>query len=143
MNPGDDERAEELVEMLPTHRDSPIRKPIAHVIQAARLGRRLTGRCGLTFLLSIAGVAVFYLLFWGGSPPPQLPPPIPSPRPSKGTPSFYLMCVSSRKSGYHLEFQTCCFDVKDAFLHAYGGYEKYTTYPDDELRPISNTGQRK
>ncbi|KZV97787.1 seven-hairpin glycosidase [Exidia glandulosa HHB12029] len=32
--------------------------------------------------------------------------------------------------------------VRDAFLHAYHGYEQYATWPDDELRPLSNTGEK-
>ncbi|KAF8491367.1 hypothetical protein F5888DRAFT_1736805 [Russula emetica] len=27
--------------------------------------------------------------------------------------------------------------VKDAFLHAYGGYERYTTYPDEDPKAMS------
>jgi hypothetical protein len=33
--------------------------------------------------------------------------------------------------------------VKDAFSHAYGGYQRHTVFPDDELKPISNSGVRK
>ncbi|EJD35550.1 seven-hairpin glycosidase [Auricularia subglabra TFB-10046 SS5] len=32
--------------------------------------------------------------------------------------------------------------VRDAFLHAYHGYEKYATWPEDELKPLGNRGER-
>lgn len=34
------------------------------------------------------------------------------------------------------------FQVRDAFLHAYHGYERFA-FPNDELRPLSNTSINK
>lgn len=34
------------------------------------------------------------------------------------------------------------FQVRDAFLHAYHGYERFA-FPNDELRPLSNTSVNK
>jgi len=33
--------------------------------------------------------------------------------------------------------------VKEAFLHAYGGYEKYAPFPHDELLPLTNGSTNK
>jgi mannosyl-oligosaccharide alpha-1,2-mannosidase len=65
----------------------------------------------------------------GGSPvfieePNQKPPPPAAPTPKP---------VWSERAA----------SVKEAFLHAYGGYERGTNFPDDELKPVSNTSVRK
>lgn len=134
MNPSDDELGEEL-EMLSSH--STPRRSHAHT----RLRRRVTTHCGITLLFSIAGIAIVGYLFWPGPPLPRPPiepnTGIPLPRPPI-EPNTDVLSPS-----HDPIWPNRAVSVKDAFLHAYGGYEKYTTFPDDELRPISNSGQRK
>ena len=124
MDSSDDELDEQL-EMLPTH--SGARKPNVHD-QTIPFSRFCIAHRGLTFLLVIAGIVSVVYLFWPG--PTWLHRPT-SPDSDNGSPIHDPLWSSRAVS------------VKEAFLHAYGGYEKYTTFPDDELRPVSNSGQRK
>lgn len=119
MDLSDDELGEEL-EMLPSHFTP--RRLDPHT-QSKRLNRRT--RYVITFLLSTAGIGIVGYLFW-----PYISlarPPI-----DPGTNVHHDPVWFNRATS-----------VKDAFLHAYGGYERYTTFPDDELKPISNSGQQK
>lgn len=125
MHPSDDELSEEL-EMLPGHSGDVYR-------QSRQPNRRFTANCGITIFFSIIGIAIVSYLFWPG---PGIPPPRP-PRPQKDPGADILL------PSHDPVWLNRSASVKDAFIHAYGGYEKYTTFPDDELRPISNSGQRK
>lgn len=93
-----------------------------------RLGRRCAARYGIYFLLFTAGIFITGYLFWPG---------ISLSRPSVN-PS-----IDIRPPSDNLIWSKHTASVKEAFLHAYGGYEMHTTFPDDELRPVSNSGQRK
>src|ERR1700722_16448515 len=88
---------------------------------ALLLSRRCTHRCGWTLFLVSCLVMVVYVLWLGDTP---LPPHL-------------------QKKPYAPVGSQRAASVKHAFLHAYGGYEMYTTFPDDELKPISNSGERK
>lgn len=143
MDLGDGELEEEL-EMLPNH-STP-----RNLAQSKGFTRRY--RCGITFLFSVAGVGIVYYLLWGREPFP--PPPIghgpDGPPPSHDSALFpgHDPVPLSGHDPVNPPIQDSVWpsraaSVKDAFLHAYGGYERYTTFPDDELRPVSNSGQRK
>jgi mannosyl-oligosaccharide alpha-1,2-mannosidase len=123
MNSNNSELGEQL-EMVPTWAHSTTWRPNTHT-HFIRLGRRYAARCGIAFLLTTAIVSY---LFWA------------------------RISLSHSHTGAGTNISAPIRDsawlkravsVKEAFLHAYGGYENYTTFPDDELRPISNTGQRK
>jgi len=119
------EELDDQVEMLPTHT---LRRPSGQ-FQSVRFVRRCAARYGTPLLLGITGIAIVGYFFWHvPSPPPRPPIPI----------NFEIHPPS-----YDLIWTKRSASVKEAFLHAYSGYEKYTTFPDDELRPISNSGQRK
>jgi hypothetical protein len=122
-----DDELDERLEMLPTH--SAAWKPNVHS-QTKPFNRCCTTRRGISLLLlSAAGIFAIAYFFWPGiawPPPPPIVPP-------KDISSAIHDPIWSNRS----------LSVKEAFLHAYGGYEKYTTFPDDELKPVSNSGQRK
>jgi hypothetical protein len=130
-----DDELEDRLEMLPTH--STTRRPNTHTT-FIRLGRRLAARYGVPLLLGIAGMTVFGYLFWPGGFAPHRP----RPRPPPIGPDIDDI-VDIHPPSPNLIWLERGASVKEAFVHAYGGYEKYTTFPDDELRPISNSGQRK
>jgi hypothetical protein len=126
MNASNDELEEQL-EMLPTH-SSPRMLGNTHT-QSNRLGRSSGAWHRITLLLSTAGIVMVGYLFWPRMPPSSLSSLDPSTDTRVPTDnSTWLRRASS---------------VKEAFQYAYGGYDKYTTFPDDELRPVSHSGQRK
>jgi hypothetical protein len=128
-----DEDQYELSGVLPSHSHGRSRTRrhggrLAHVLPRKVndfLDRRLKGG-GRTTVLVLLCILVLLFVFW---PKPAPPPTLKSPPP-----------------GYDSDdpvWSTRAASVKDAFLHAYHGYESHTTFPDDELAPISNSGQRK
>lgn len=62
------------------------------------------------------------------SPSPDIPAPVPDPPTTVIADPIWPERAAS---------------VKEAFLHGYNGYEQFTTFPDDELQPISGSGIRK
>jgi hypothetical protein len=134
-----DER-EELVEMLPMDSESgqPQRKVPSLFIRVRTLFLRrcCTPRFGFTLILAVPCVMMLLFTSWPGFTPirpPHFPPRPPHPpRPPRPPADSHDPVWSLRAAS-----------VKDAFKHAYGGYERYTTFPDDELKPVSNTGVRK
>ena len=124
---------EDRLEMLPTHstaRRSNLRTPFI------RPGRRFAARYGVPLILGVAGIAVFGYLFWPGGFGRR------GPRPPPIGPDSDNIVVFQPPSPKLIWLERAA-SVKEAFVHAYGGYEKYTTFPDDELRPTSHSGQRK
>lgn len=123
MDPSDNDLDEQLLEMLPTHA---VPRRLNTYAGAKLSDRRSKTRWGI-ILLSVAGIGMGGYLFW-----PAMPP-----RPSVGSITHIQAPtpdpVWARRAS----------SVKEAFQHAYGGYEKYTTFPDDELKPVSDSGQRK
>jgi hypothetical protein len=123
MDSSEDELQSEI-EMLPTRSILP--RPNNHT-QSMRFGRRCAARYGIQLLLSTAGIFIAGYLFWPGT----------LSRPSMN-PS-----VDIRLPSHNSVWSKHTASVKEAFLHAYEGYERHTTFPDDELRPVSNSGRRK
>lgn len=114
-------------EILPTY-SGPWR-PSTYAQSRRPVRRSRIWFCIIT-LLGSAGIVMFGPLFRPGMAPPR-------PAPDFDTyiqpPTHDPQAVWVRRAS----------SVKDALQHAYRGYEKYTTFPDDELRPVSASGQRK
>jgi hypothetical protein len=115
MDPRDDD-----LEMLPTHAVPP------RLNTHGWSDRRPKTRWGI-ILLSVAGIGMGGYMFW-----PAMPP-----RPSVGS------SIRIQPPTQDPVWARRASSVKEAFQHAYGGYERYTTFPDDELKPVSDSGQRK
>jgi mannosyl-oligosaccharide alpha-1,2-mannosidase len=118
-----DDELEEQLELLPTQ--STTWKPNKYMGLSSR---RHAFHYGLALLFGTLGITVIGYLCWLRIPPTRPP-----------TNSMTGIAPLRNNSIWPLRAAS----VKEAFQHAYGGYEKYTTFPDDELRPVSNSSERK
>jgi hypothetical protein len=69
--------------------------------------------------------------------PPFHPPPVDPP------PSPPLHIGPENDTGTSHLWTSRAASIKEAFLHAYRGYEKYAPFPADELQPLSNRSVQK
>ena len=94
---------------------------------------RVLSRSG--FLIILGTITCLWLIFAQfGSVPFRSGPPFPPP--SRPPPGFRPPPFDGSQAGPE-EWAARAEKVKEAFLHAYHGYEKYAS-PNDELLPLSN-----
>ncbi|KAI5123518.1 hypothetical protein M0805_006678 [Coniferiporia weirii] len=140
--------------MLPTHRQAAARRggwrDMAVDGDHARL-RGFSFLCfksvrhisRIAFLLAVGALLCLWFIVTQLGPPPFLGPPFPRPPPPHGFDGphfgFEEVDVPGPSNGKSLiDWSERAERVKEAFLHAYHGYEEYAS-PADELLPLSNS----